>query len=71
MAYDLAYNNDSKPVFFQMLDLFPIPIEVFRPDGVSTYVNSAFLDCFHIPNPDMIVGKFNALQDTFILENAP
>ena len=70
MAYDLAYNNDSKPVFFQMLDLFPIPIEVFRPDGVSTYVNSAFLDCFHIPNPDMIVGKFNALQDTFILENA-
>lgn len=58
-----------QPVCFHVFDLFPIPIEAFTPNGVSAYVNSAFLECFQIPDPSMIVGKFNALKDILLLND--
>lgn len=51
---------------FSVLDLFPIPMEVFSPDGVCLFVNKVFLELFHIPNPSDIIGKFNVIQDPFI-----
>ena len=50
---------------FQAVDLFPIPIGVFLPDGGSAFFNSAFQACFGIPS-DRIVGKLNVLNDPYI-----
>lgn len=50
---------------FSVLELFPVPMEVFTPDGVSLFVNRAFVDFFHITIGE-IVGKFNILQDPFL-----
>lgn len=58
----ISYDGNS---LFQFVDLFPIPIEVFSPNGVSAFVNKAFLEYYNIPDSDMIVGKFNILSDPF------
>lgn len=54
--------NDGLPAF---LELFPVPMEVFGPDGLSWFVNRAFSDFFGI-RPEQIVGKFNVLQDPYL-----
>lgn len=61
--YTLLEQGDS---LFSILDLFPIPLEVFSPDGVCLFMNKAFIEFFCIPNPSDIIGKFNVLQDPFI-----
>ncbi len=61
--HTLLEQQDS---LFSVLDLFPIPMEVFSPDGVSLFVNTVFLEFFHIPDPSEIIGKFNILKDPFI-----
>lgn len=50
---------------FQAVDLFPIPIGVFLPDGGSAFFNRAFQACFGIPS-DRIVRKLNVLNDPYI-----
>ena len=61
--YTLLEQEDS---LFSMLDLFPIPIEVFSPDGVCLFMNKVFSEFFCIPNHSDIIGKFNVIQDPFI-----
>lgn len=51
---------------FSVLELFPIPLEVFSPDGLSMFVNKEFLNFFRIYEAKQIVGKFNILNDTYI-----
>lgn len=48
------------------IDLFPLPIELFAPDGTSLYINRAFWECFNIPNSSQIVGHLNLLQDAVL-----
>ena len=59
----LLEDQDS---LFSVLGLFPIPVEVFSPDGVCLFVNTVFIEIFHILDPSNIIGKFNVLQDPFI-----
>ncbi|MEA5012239.1 MAG: helix-turn-helix domain-containing protein [Angelakisella sp.] len=59
---------EQRDSLFSVLDLFPIPMEVFSPDGVCLFMNKVFLEFFCIPNPLDIIGKFNVLQDLFINE---
>lgn len=59
----LLHNQTS---LFQVIELFPIPIEVFSPDGVSVFVNRAFLECFHISESTEVVGKLNVLKDPYL-----
>ncbi len=54
---------------FQAAEQFPVPIEVSYPDGVSAFVNRAFLKCFHIPEPGLVVGKLNLLKDPYLLSH--
>lgn len=61
--YTLLEQEDS---LFSVLDLFPIPMEVFSSDGVCLFMNKVFLEFFCIPNPSDIIGKFNVIQDPFI-----
>jgi len=51
---------------FSVLDLFPVPMEVFSPDGVCLFMNKVFIDLFRILNPSDIIENFNILQDPFI-----
>lgn len=51
---------------FSVLELFPVPIEVFSPDGLSLFVNREFLNFFRISNAEDIVGKLNILDDSYI-----
>lgn len=50
---------------FSVLELFPIPIEVFSPDGLCLFVNQAFVDFFNI-QAEEIIGKLNVLNDPYI-----
>jgi transcriptional regulator GlxA family with amidase domain len=57
---------EQQETLFSVLNLFPVPMEVFSPDGACLFVNTAFLELFCIPDPSHIIGKFNALQDPFL-----
>ena len=54
---------DSKEFVFQFLDMFPIPVEVFAPDGLSIFCNRAFLKVNNIPDAALVDGKYNLLND--------
>jgi len=51
---------------FSVLELFPVPMEVFSPEGLSLFVNKEFLNFFHINSAGDIVGKLNILDDPYI-----
>ena len=53
--------NDE--AWFQIFDMFPIPIEIFAPDGISVFANRALLSFNNIENPDFLIGKYNLLKD--------
>ncbi len=57
---------EQQESLFSVLDLFPIPIEVFSPSGTCLFMNKVFIEFFCIPKPSDIIGKFNVLQDPFI-----
>ena len=48
---------------FQVIEFFPIPIQVFAPDGLLVYSNRALLDFNNIPDVNALVGKYNLLHD--------
>lgn len=50
-------------LMFQLLDHFPLPFEIFAPDGYCVFVNRAFLDMNGIPDAALVLGKYNLLQD--------
>ena len=47
----------------QFIDLFPFPVEVFAPDGTSVFINRAIMKQHGIADADLIVGKYNLLND--------
>ena len=51
---------------FSVLERFPVPLEVFSPDGLSLFVNKEFLHFFCIDDANEIVGKLNILHDPYI-----
>ncbi|MEM5770705.1 MAG: hypothetical protein AAGU32_20825, partial [Bacillota bacterium] len=72
---DLCDRNNGSPSFgdsppkwqnlFSVLELFPIPLEVFSADGISLFVNRAFVEILHI-DAEQLVGKFNVLEDPYL-----
>jgi AraC-like DNA-binding protein len=61
----IGYSFEDRRNLFSMLELFPVPMEVFSPDGVSLFINQAFVDFFRISAQE-IVGKLNILNDPYI-----
>ena len=55
--------HDNKELLFRTLDMFPMPVEVFAPDGTLEFTNRAFLEINNIPDAGLIVGKYNVLND--------
>lgn len=55
--------SDGIELFCALLSSFPYPVQVFGPDGIMMMANAAFIREFHIQDPDMIIGKYNLLND--------
>jgi len=53
---------------YQILDLLPIPIEIFAPNGTAIFINRALLELLNIPDADLVVGKYNLKNDPVCLE---
>jgi len=64
--FDILKENDEP--LFQVLDMFPIPIEIFAADGTAVYANLAHLDLNNIKDRSTFIGKYNALKDTVCLD---
>ena len=54
---------NNKEFMFQVLDLFPIPIEIFDANGTTVYFNKAGMDWTGIKDMDLLIGKYNVLHD--------
>jgi AraC-like DNA-binding protein len=52
----------------QVLDLHPIPIEIFAPDGLSIFVNRAYMEMLHLQDANLLVGTYNLKNDPVCLE---
>ena len=52
----------EEPVF-QVLNMLPIPIEVFAPDGTSVFSNRALIEFNGAKDSSGITGKYNLLED--------
>jgi len=52
----------------KVIDFFPYPILIYSPDGTAVMVNQAMLKEFCIPGLDEVIGKFNVLEEHFIVK---
>ena len=59
----IAKLRGSRKLLFQVLDMFPIPIEIFEPGGTSVFFNMASMELTKISDANQIVGKYNLLDD--------
>jgi len=66
MAFHSAFMN--KGLVFQFLDVFPYPITIYKPDGTIVFANRKFCEVYNIANSREILGKFNILNDSYILD---
>jgi len=48
---------------YNILDMLPVPMEIFSPDGTCIFLNKAMLKLSGITNAELIVGKYNLLND--------
>lgn len=66
-----AFQSDlgSEELLAKIVEFFPYPIQVAAADGTLVLMNEAFMRTFRVPNPEIVLGKWNLLQDIFI-ENA-
>ena len=62
MNYFQAGSDNDEP-WFQVLDLFPIPIEIFAPDGTSVFCNRALIEFNGAKDASGITGKYNLIND--------
>lgn len=55
--------TESPQLVFQMLDMFPIPVQVLGPDGVMVFANRAILELNNVPDASIVVGNYNMRTD--------
>ncbi|MEA5119012.1 MAG: helix-turn-helix domain-containing protein [Propionicimonas sp.] len=51
---------------FRIVDLLPIPIQVFRADGRAAFINRAVLREWNVPDDTGILDSFNLLTDPLV-----
>ena len=60
-SFPMLIENMEK--MFQFFDSSPDQIEIFTPDGTAIFCNRSCLEFNNIPDANLIVGKYNVLQD--------
>lgn len=63
-AFQSAAGHEK--LLFQIVDFFPMPIEVFDPDGTTVYANRAALEMWNISGMEQIVGQYNLKKDPVV-----
>lgn len=63
-SFQSAFGNEE--LLFQIVDLFPIPIEIFAPNGITVFANRAALEMWNISGPEQIVGQYNLIKDPVV-----
>jgi AraC-like DNA-binding protein len=53
-------------LLINIIEAFPYPIHISKPDGTVILVNESFLKVFHISDKEKFLNMYNMLQDTFI-----
>jgi len=53
----------DKELLYQIVDMLPVPINIFSPDGTIVFVNHASLEMNHVRDANLIIGKYNLLKD--------
>ena len=60
-------NENDEPIY-QVLDMFPIPIEIFAPDGTTVYMNYALMELAGVKDRSLAIGKYNLLKDPLSMD---
>jgi len=60
--------GNGEPIF-QALDLFPIPIEIFAPDGMAVFANRAGLEMVNCKDASLLIGQYNTLKDKVCMDD--
>ena len=55
--------SDNDDLFYQVIDLLPIPVELFAPDGTSVFTNRALIEFRGAKDASGITGKYNLIED--------
>lgn len=63
-SFQSAFGNEE--LLFQIVDLFPMPIEIFAPNGTTMFANRAALKMWNISGPEQIVGQYNLMDDPVV-----
>ena len=63
-AFQSAFGNED--LLFQVLDLSPIHIEIFAPDGTTVFANRAVLEKVSL---DDMSGRYEAKSETVQFHN--
>lgn len=58
--------QDDEERLFRVIDLLPIPVQVFLPDGETAFVNQAVLRAWSIRDAGPIVGSYNLRSDPLV-----
>ena len=64
LSFD-EFVTHHEPLLCELLELFPVPIHLFRGDGMSIFINSAFKEQSGFHNMSLLAGKFNLLTDPY------
>lgn len=59
-------NQNDEERMFRIVDLLPIPVQVFRPDGEAAFINQAVLRAWNVRDAGGIVGSYNLRSDPLV-----
>lgn len=65
---ELTTLKASETFYRRIVEQLPFPVEIFSPDGTAVMVNQALLEMSGIPSAELIVGKYNILNDPSVEE---
>lgn len=65
-SFQAVFGNEE--MLFKVAELFPVPIQIFTPDGNTIFASRAVLEMWNISDVSQIVGKYNLLKDPVVNE---
>jgi AraC-like DNA-binding protein len=65
-SFQAVFGNEE--MLFQVAELFPIPIQIFAPDGMAVFSNRALLEMWNISDESQLVGRYNLIKDPIVNE---
>ena len=66
--YSVWLTQETEEILFQVMELLPIPIQIFKSNGDIIFVNEAVLKMWNVLDTRQIIGKYNLLTDPLVNE---